>query len=454
MNLGRGGRIPGSTDRLMPMMPPMIQLLTRRAPRRILAILATPFLALGLAAQAPQEVVLQASSGAKLVLGLPAPTVQGGDAANVDRDFSKVLQADLDRSGVFSLAKGTLPATADAPTWPAWRDAGCDWIAPMRLTAGQETFLDLQVVDAKAQKVIFSKRFQGRVPLRQVAHAAADQLVKWLTGADGTASTHFLFVKQTAPGVKELFRMDRDGAGLVQLTRYGSLTLSPTVAPDGRIAFVTYKGGSPQIWGQRSVGGAFERLYPAAGESVGLCNSPSWSPDGRRIAFVQGDRRGNSDIMVLDLATGRARRLTDGFGINTEPAWNPSGTQIAFTSDREGGPQVYLMQDDGTSVRRLTTDGTYNATPAWSPKGDMIAYVSRFEGRFDLFVYKLGEGKAYQITTGVGTSESPSWSPDERGLVFSSNRAGALQLYTTSLDGRQVERVSPLAPVQSPRWVQ
>lgn len=406
------------------------------------------------AAQGPQEVVLQASSGAKLVLGLPAASAQGSAAGSVDKEFTQVLRGDLDRSGVFTLAKGTLPATGDAPTWPAWRDAGCDWIAPMRLTVDQENFLDLQVVDAKAQKVIFSKRFQGRVPLRQVAHAAADQLVAWLTGVAGTASTHFIFVKQTAPGVKELYRMDRDGAGLVQLTRYGSLSLSPTVAPDGRIAFVTYKGGSPQIWGQRVVGGAFERLYPAAGTAVGLCNSPCFSPDGKRIAFVQGDRRGNSDIMVLDMATGRVRRLTDGFGINTEPTWNPSGTQIAFTSDREGGPQVYLMQDDGTSVRRLTTEGAYNATPAWSPKGDMIAYVSRFEGRFDLFVYKLGEGKAYQITTGVGTSESPSWSPDGRGLVFSSNRSGAMQLYSTSLDGRQVNRVSPLAPVQSPRWVQ
>ncbi len=432
--------------------------------KHFFSCVVAPLLSIGLAAQAPpqhsQEVVLQASSGAKLVLGLPAASAQGGDAASVDKDFTQVMRSDLERSGVFTLAKGALPATADAPTWPGWRDAGCDWIAPMRLTVDQENFLDPQVVDAKAQKVIFSKRFQGRVPLRQVAHAAADQLVEWLTGIQGTASTHLIFVKQMAPGVKELYRMDRDGAGLVQLTRYGSLSLSPTVAigtkdkPDGRIAFVTYKGGSPQIWGQRTIGGPFERLYPATGESIGLCNSPAWSPDGKRIAFVQGDRRGNSDIMVLDVQTGRVRRLTDGFGINTEPTWNPSGTQLAFTSDREGGPQVYLMQDDGTSIRRLTGEGSYNATPAWSPKGDMVAYVSRFEGRFDLFVYKLGEGKAYQITTGVGTSESPSWSPDGRNLVFSSNRSGAMQLYSTSLDGRQVDRVSPLAPVQSPRWVQ
>ncbi len=265
------------------------------------------------------------------------------------------------------------------------------------------------------------------------------------------ASSRVVFVRQMAPGVKELFQIDRDGANLVQLTRHGSLTLSPTVAADGRLAYVTYKGGAPEIWGQRRKDGPHEKLYPASGSGA-MVSSPAWSPDGRRLAFVQGDRRGNSDIMVLDLASGRARRLTDGNGINTEPSWNPNGTQIAFTSDREGGPQVYLMQDDGSNLRRLTGEGLYNASPAWSPNGAMIAYVSRFEGKFDLFIYKLGEGKAYQITTGVSTSESPAWSPDERRLVFTSNRFGSMQIFTTDLSGRQVVRMTDLAGCQSPKW--
>jgi TolB protein len=252
--------------------------------------------------------------------------------------------------------------------------------------------------------------------------------------------------------VKEIFQVDRDGAGLVQLTRHGSLTLSPTVAPDGRLAYVTYKGGAPEIWGQRQKDGAHEKFYPSSGAG-GMLSSPVWSPDGKRLAFVQGDRRGNSDIMVLDMATNRVRRLTDGNGINTEPSWNPNGNQIAFTSDREGGPQVFLMQDDGSNLRRLTGEGLYNASPAWSPNGAMVAYVSRFEGKFDLFVYKLGEGKAYQITTGVSTSESPTWSPDERRLVFTSNRFGSSQLFTTDLSGRQILRMMDLADCQSPRWI-
>jgi TolB protein len=195
------------------------------------------------------------------------------------------------------------------------------------------------------------------------------------------------------------------------------------------------------------------RLYPInTSKPEGHCFSPAWSPDGKRLAFVQGDRRGNTDIIVLDVDSGRVRRLTDSNCINSEPCWNPAGTQIAFTSDREGNPQVFLMEDDGSNVRRLTTEGGYNASPVWSPSGAMIAYVSRFEGKFDLFVFKLAEGKSYQITTGLSSSESPSWSPDERRLVFTSTRGSGMQLYTTDLSGNLVRKLIELTGCQSPKW--
>ncbi len=124
-------------------------------------------------------------------------------------------------------------------------------------------------------------------------------------------------MRQVSQGVKEIFQIDRDGANALQLTQHGSLSLAPTVTTDGRLAYVTYKGGTPEIWGQRKANGPHERLFPV-NKQEGLCFSPAWSPDGRRLAFVLGDRRGNADIMVLDLDTNRVRRLTDGAG---KPDW-------------------------------------------------------------------------------------------------------------------------------------
>jgi TolB protein len=424
-----------------------------RALYRILfcAIAATS--ALGLCAQ-QTEVVLSATSGSKLVLAVAPPKLAGVDEATATQEFTGVLQRDLDETGVFGLLKDKLPGTTDPSSYKAWKEAGAQWLLVTKLTraATGELQLDATAIDTGAEKAVFTKAYKAAhvFPLRRLAHLLSDDLVFQLTGVRGVASSRIVFVRQLSTGVKEIFQVDRDGANLLQLTRNRSLTLAPTVAADGRLAYLTYTGGAPEIWGQRTEGGAQVKLYAAPGG--GMVSSPSWSPDGKRLAFVQGDRRGNTDIMVLDMATGHTRRLTDGSCINTEPSWNPDGTQLAFTSDREGGPQVYLMQSDGSNLRRLTNEGTYNASPAWSPNGAMVAYVSRFEGKFDLFIYKLGEGKAYQITTGVNTSESPAWSPDERRLVFTSNRFGSMQLFTTDLSGRQVVRLSDLANCQSPVW--
>lgn len=400
------------------------------------------------------EVVLSATSSAKLVLAMTSPNAAGMDEAAVRTEFTAVLKRDLDETGVIAMLQERLPA--DAAPLAAWKEAGAQWLLNTKLSkaANGDLKLEASALDTAAEKGVFTRTYNANriVPLRYLAHYLADDLVGRLTGEKGVASSRVVFVRQVSPGVKEIFQLDRDGAGLLQLTRHGSLTLSPAVAADGRLAYVTYKGGAPEIWGQRRKDGPHEKLYPASGGG-GMVSSPAWSPDGKRLAFVQGDRRGNSDILTLDLATGRARRLTDGNGINTEPSWNPNGNQLAFTSDREGGPQVFLMQDDGSNLRRLTGEGSYNASPSWSPNGAMVAYVSRFEGKFDLFVYKLGEGKAYQITTGVSTSESPAWSPDERRLVFTSNRFGSSQLFTTDLSGRQIVRLTELGGCQSPRWI-
>ena len=278
------------------------------------------------------EVVLSASSSAKLVLGMTTPKLTAApkaaplDEASVATEFTAVLKRDLDETGVFAVLQERLP-TDGAPA-KAWKEAGAQWLLNLKFNklATGDLQLEATALDTAAEKGAFSKTFNADkiVPLRYLAHSLADELVG---------------------------------------------------------------------------------------------------------------------------------RLTDGTCINTEPSWNPNGTQIAFTSDREGAPQVFLMQDDGSNLRRLTGEGLYNASPSWSPNGAMVAYVSRFEGKFDLFVYKLGEGKAYQITTGVSTSESPAWSPDERRLVFTSNRFGTSQLFTTDLSGRQIVRLAEFAGCQSPRWI-
>ena len=111
----------------------------------------------------------------------------------------------------------------------------------------------------------------------------------------------------------------------------------------------------------------------------------AWSPDGQRLGFVQGNRKGLADIQVLDLRSGRVAQLTQAGHTSWSPSWSPDGTAIAYLSDRDGAPQVFLMASDGSHVRRLTSDPAPKAWVTWSAKGDRIAYSARAGGQSDLF---------------------------------------------------------------------
>lgn len=424
----------------------------------LMALLVGALAHLGLHAQTNQEVVLTASSGSKLSLAIPAPQAVGIEGGRLEQEFMTVLRRDLDESGPFRVLSGALPRTTDAASHKAWTEAGTDWLVNLKATrAGDEVRLEAQVVDVRPGKAVFTRTYTGKeATLRMMAHTLSDDLVYTLTRERGVASSRVVFVRTHGPGLKEIWQVDRDGSGARQLTHHQSLTLSPSVASDGRLAYVTYKSGSPEIWGQRVPGGPHVKLAPVGGQYLGAVKAPVWSPDGQRLAYAQvtNSRTGDTDIMVLEMATGKVRRLTFNNGLNTGPTWNPSGTQLAFESDRDGAgmPQIFLMEADGSNMRRLTTRGTYNTSPSWSPSGAQIAFVSRFEGKFDLFVYKLGEGRDYQITTGVSFNEDPAWSPDERRLIFSSGPRGGKKLFTTDLTGNQVIPLGTLTGCEMPDW--
>ena len=400
-------------------------------------------------AQVPTEVSLQASATTKVVLHIDAPQFINSGTDRVVDDFSATLRKNLQNSGVFLLSSSTVVDKKKM------KEQGIDWSLTYAIAETKTGYeMKAQVTDAGSMNVVHEVVYQfGVLAIHNYAHILADDMVMWLTGERGSAFSRITFSRQIRPGVKELFQMDSDGENITQLTKWGSLSIAPSVAKDGRLLYVTYKSGGPEIWGQKLVGGAHEKIFPSdLRERPSFCSSPVWSPDGKRFAFVLGDTQGRSDIALYDLTTLKVRKLTFNEGINTEPSWNPSGTQIAFTSNRGGGPQIFLMEDDGTNVRQLTFDGTYNASPSWSPLGDMIAFVSRFEGKFDLFIFKLSDGKSYQITTAVSSNESPSWSPDGRSLVFIGARTSGGTIYRSDISGASVQPISNLGLCQSPVW--
>jgi TolB protein len=130
-----------------------------------------------------------------------------------------------------------------------------------------------------------------------------------------------------------------------------------------QIAFVSDRGGSPQIYLMSMDGSSVERLTAGEGYAV----SPTWSPNGQLLAFAWQRSNSSFDIYVMDVATRQTVQLTRDSGRNEQPSWAPDGRHLVFQSTRSGRNQVWMMLADGSGVRQLTFEGS-NTAPSWSWK--------------------------------------------------------------------------------------
>jgi TolB protein len=228
-----------------------------------------------------------------------------------------------------------------------------------------------------------------------------------------------------------------------------TLNITPTWSPDGRaIAYTSYRRGFPDIF----VSLIFEGTLQNPTASKGQNWLPAWSPDGTQLAFTS-NRDGNPELYVMNKDGSNVRRITNNPAIDTTPTWSPTGQQIAFTSDRSGGPQVYVMGADGLNVRRVSTD-SYCDRATWSPAPfNELAFVCRTGNGYDIKIYDFASGGAVrQITNGEGSNESPAYSPNGKHIAFTSTRSGKTQIYTVGRDGRDIRQITKVGNNFFPDW--
>ncbi|MFV2043623.1 MAG: TolB family protein [Anaerolineales bacterium] len=137
---------------------------------------------------------------------------------------------------------------------------------------------------------------------------------------------------------------------------------------------------------------------PTATASV----EPTATPRGGsgKIAFVS-DRDGSNQIYLMNADGSGVRQLTYGPGENAKPAWSPDGLRIAFTSDRDGNREIYIMQSDGSGQLNFTNYFGDDHSPAWSPDGSAIAFVNNFEGAEEVVVLELDGTLRKRIRSGL-----------------------------------------------------
>ena len=187
--------------------------------------------------------------------------------------------------------------------------------------------------------------------------------------------------------------------------------------------------------------------------SPGYKLSPSWSPDGRRIAFESQFLPSELDIYVMNADGSGLVRLTNNPARDSFEGWSPDGLRIAFTSDRDGNedvynPDIYIVNVDGSGLVRLTDGPGWDDQPSWSPDGQRIAFVSDRDSNADynsdIYIVNVDGSGLVRLTDGPGFDRRyPSWSPDGRRIAFTSDRDGNEDIYTMNTDGSGLTRLTP-----------
>jgi TolB protein len=400
------------------------------------------------------------STRAQIVLAMPAPAnlaALQGTAGNAARTLDQTLRTDLDKSGIFRLQEGdelaVLTLTGDlAHDADQYRSLGAEMLLQNEIRQdGDRLVIEGRLIDLASRQPIVGKRYRGTFDLaRRIAHTFADEIILYLTGKRGVALTSIAF-SSDRDGEKEIYLMDYDGYDQRRITGHRSISLSPAWSPTGDVlSYVSFFGGEgPAIYLADILSG---RKSPVV-TSGSLNTSPTFSPDGRRLAFARG-LGANIEIFTCRRDGSEMRQLTSSPGIDTNPAWSPNGNEIAFTSSRSGSPQIYVVDAEGTNLRRVTFEGDYNDGASWSPDGTRIAYATRAQqNRFDLALVDLVTLATQRLTDGGGSNETPVFSPDGRRIAFSSTRAGGVQIFVMEARyGAPAEQLTFEGANRAPDW--
>ena len=180
----------------------------------------------------------------------------------------------------------------------------------------------------------------------------------------------------------DIYVMDADSSNATRLTEHPERDQRGVFSPDGKtIAFVSQRDGDVAIWLMAADGSNPRKLVQG--------REPSFSPDGRRLAFTSSAFDDNDEIYLIDLDGSNRTRLTENRRkLDWFASFSPQGDRLVYNSEEFGGQELMLMRADGQGQTRISiAEKTYEQEPVWSPDGKGIAYAGKMgDDEYDIYL--------------------------------------------------------------------
>ena len=380
--------------------------------------------------------------------------------SRVSKQLNDIMRNDLIRTGEFSILDEELLLPVkiinDELVFSDWKLLGIDYLVTGTIAnANNSLDISYEIFDIhKKRKVRSSKVFGIPNQIRQLAHYTSDGIYESITGIKGIAATRLLYVNEVKDSrfisIYKLMLADSDGANEKVLLSSSEPIISPSWSPDGkRVAYVSFETGIAKVFIQEIASGKREAVLSQDTQ----ISSPSWSPDGKYLSLTLY-QDGNAEIYILRLRDRTITRMTNQFAIDTESSWSPKGNKILFTSGRSGSPQIYELdlRKLNPKAKRISFEGTYNAKASYLPNEEGVIFVHRSSDGLFHIALKYKRENFIRVLTEAKMDESPSVAPNGNMVIYGIKENDLSMLAGFSLSGAKFKLPASDGEVREPAW--
>ena len=380
--------------------------------------------------------------------------------SRVSKQLNNIMRNDLIRTGEFAVLDEELllpvKMIEDELVFNDWKLLGMDYLVTGAIVKSNNSLdINYEIYDIhKKRKVRSSKVFGIPNQIRQLAHYTSDGIYESITGIKGIAATRLLYVNEIKDSKQistyKLMLADSDGANEKILLSSSEPIISPSWSPDGkRVAYVSFETGIAKVFIQEISSGKREAVLSKDTQ----ISSPSWSPDGKYLSLTLY-QDGNAEIYILRLRDRTLTRMTNQFAIDTESSWSPKGNKILFTSGRSGSPQIYELdlRKLNPKAKRISFEGTYNAKASYLPNEDGIIFVHRSSDGLFHIALKYKRENFIRVLTEAKMDESPSVAPNGNMVIYGIKEKDLSMLAGFSLSGAKFKLPASDGEVREPAW--